>query len=96
MTDVTTPAPSMTGPELKDALDELGMSQKWLASMVGVAVPTMWRWCRGEWPIPEYLVFTIRLLRLLPDEVRNDLIDDSGVPNRGRGRPFADAPEDPA
>lgn len=93
MTNATIPAPTMTGPELKDALRELGISQKWLAHMLGVAVPTMWRWCQGEWPIPEYLVFTIRLLRLLPEELMEDLIDDSGILNRGRGRPFADTPE---
>ena len=44
----------MTGPELRDAMKALGLSQLWLAGRLGVKPLTVNRWAAGRLAVPQY------------------------------------------
>jgi hypothetical protein len=44
----------LTGPDLIDALTELGISKAEFASWTGVQWKTVHRWCTGELAVPTY------------------------------------------
>lgn len=64
----------VTGTELRAALDELGLTQAWLARRLGKHPVTVSRWCRGDSPVPEDIVFIIYLLRKLPECLLYDVV----------------------
>jgi transcriptional regulator with XRE-family HTH domain len=45
----------MTGQELRVALAALGLSQRFLASELGVHTVTVSRWCGDALPVPKYV-----------------------------------------
>jgi DNA-binding transcriptional regulator YiaG len=53
----------MTPIEFREALKALGLTQRSLASTLGVAVTTVNRWARGLAPVPQYAVAYLELLR---------------------------------
>ncbi|HEY0725121.1 MAG TPA: hypothetical protein VGD41_14210 [Pyrinomonadaceae bacterium] len=46
----------MTGPEFRDALRALGISQTWLAGRLGVAPQTVNAWAASRLDVPQYAV----------------------------------------
>jgi DNA-binding transcriptional regulator YiaG len=59
----------MTALEFRAALKTLGVSQRWLASRLGVGPVTVWRWARGDLPVPQYAVFALELLAELGEAI---------------------------
>jgi len=57
----------MTAPEFRAALKTLGVSQRWLAARLGVDPVTVWRWARGDLPVPQYAAFALELLSELTE-----------------------------
>ena len=51
---------TMTGDELRNKREELGMTQEQLAVALGVAPNTVARWERGERNIPPYLSLALQ------------------------------------
>lgn len=57
----------MTALEFRAALKALGISQRWLARHLGVAVSTVNRWAQGDFPVPQYAAFALELLSELDE-----------------------------
>lgn len=55
----------MTAPEFRAALKALSITQKFLADKLGLDKTTVWRWARGDTPVPQYAAFTLELLHEL-------------------------------
>ncbi len=53
----------MTGPELRAARHELGLSQEKLAQTLGISVTTINRYERGRMAIPTAIDLAVRYLR---------------------------------
>ena len=53
----------MTPPELRAALDELGISQREFAFAARVTPETVSRWANGKKPIPYWVEWKLELLR---------------------------------
>lgn len=53
----------MTGPELDDAIHELHLTRSAFARECGVDARAVYRWLRGELPVPQYAATIIRLMR---------------------------------
>lgn len=52
----------MTPADFRSTLKRLGLSQRELASRLGLAVSTVNRWAVGEAPVPQYAVYVLDLL----------------------------------
>lgn len=53
----------MDGPNLKAALKDIGVTQRWLADQLGLAYSTVSDWARGDTPVPQYAIAYLDLLR---------------------------------
>jgi DNA-binding transcriptional regulator YiaG len=56
----------MTGPELRAALDELGMSQRAFAARFGLFAESVHRWIVGTRRVPSWVPPALDLLRHAP------------------------------
>jgi transcriptional regulator with XRE-family HTH domain len=54
----------MTGPELRAALDEIGMSQRAFASRFGLLEGSVSRWVHDTRAVPSWVLPALDLLRL--------------------------------
>jgi plasmid maintenance system antidote protein VapI len=77
----------MTPHQLRAALENLGVSQRWLASRLGRAATTIHRQCTGEWPVTADVAFSVELLLRLSQDQLADVIDDPIAANRAKGWP---------
>ena len=83
----------MTGEQFKAELARMGISQSWLAERLGHSHITVYRWCAGALPIPEYATFCLRLLdrqfqedwRLEHDRIERLLDEICAAHASGRG-----------
>lgn len=53
----------MTGPELKSALRDIGITQAELSRLTGDHLQTISKRCRGALDVPQYIVTIVELLR---------------------------------
>ena len=60
---------TLSSPEFRAALKTLGVSQAWLAARLGVDRITVWRWAKGDTPVPQYAIFTLELLSDMEEAV---------------------------
>lgn len=54
---------AMTGPELDVAIRELRLTRTAFAAECGVDARAVYRWLRGDLPVPQYAATIIRLMR---------------------------------
>lgn len=65
MTDTTV----LTGADVRQIRERLGLSQRALGKALGVATNTVWRWETGEYPVesPEMLALALECLERRSD-----------------------------
>ena len=59
-------------PQLRTAIERLGLSQEGLGRFLGVQGRSVRRWISGEWPVPKPVALLLRLmvrLDIMPDDV---------------------------
>ena len=62
----------MTPTEFRAALKELGVTQRWLATRLGVDRMTVSSWATGRYSVPPYVPYLLWLLDQLPHERGRD------------------------
>ena len=52
----------MTGPDLREARQSLGLTQQELADRLGVSRASVNRWETGAWPVPQMVTMAVSVL----------------------------------
>jgi len=84
--------PRLSGFELADALQKLGLSPACFAELVDVGRTTIYRWCNDEVRVPGYISLLVRLLLTCPDAQR--AIRRPELRRRGRPRGVKDGTDE--
>jgi DNA-binding transcriptional regulator YiaG len=84
--------PRLSGSELADALQKLGLSPACFAELLDVGRTTVYRWCHDQVRVPGYISLLARLLLTCPDAQR--AIRRPELRTRGRPRRVKDGTDE--